>query len=155
MRARRRWGWSSPNSRLGTCPTESSIRPAGGTGLLGMWKASPNWSRSASSARRARMVAVSRGCAPWCAHSRKGVGRAAWRNAPAIASGISGRRRSGDFLLLRPCARSKGFAIAVEDEKILRAQRSGAREGMLLCTGGGGGPGRLPAKPRRTARQQR
>ena len=60
-----------------------------------------------------------------------------WENAQTIASGIRVPQAIGDFLILRAVRESKGFAIAVPDEKILAALDEVAKtEGLLLCPEG-------------------
>jgi threonine synthase len=60
-----------------------------------------------------------------------------WEDAHTIASGIRVPQAVGDFLILRAVRESKGFAIAVSDEKISAALNEVAREeGLLLCPEG-------------------
>jgi threonine synthase len=60
-----------------------------------------------------------------------------WEDAHTIASGIRVPQAVGDFLILRAVRQSKGFAIAVPDEKISAALNEVAREeGLLLCPEG-------------------
>jgi threonine synthase len=60
-----------------------------------------------------------------------------WENAQTIASGIRVPQAIGDFLILRAVRESKGFALAVPDEKILAALDEVAKtEGLLLCPEG-------------------
>jgi threonine synthase len=60
-----------------------------------------------------------------------------WEDARTIASGIRVPQAIGDFLILRAVRESKGFAIAVSDEKISAALNEVAREeGLLLCPEG-------------------
>jgi threonine synthase len=92
----------------------------GGTGLIGM-------------------VAVqAAGCAPMVRAFENGVEHAPrWEDAHTIASGIRVPQAVGDFLILRAVRESKGFAIAVTDEKISEGLNEVAREeGLLLCPEG-------------------
>ncbi|MFN5569947.1 MAG: pyridoxal-phosphate dependent enzyme, partial [Bradyrhizobium sp.] len=58
-------------------------------------------------------------------------------DACTIASGIRVPQAVGDFLILRAVRESKGFAIAVDDDKISSALSEVAREeGLLLCPEG-------------------
>ena len=112
----------------------------GGTGLIGMWKAFAELEAIGFiGKRRPRMVAVqAAGCAPMVRAYDAGEETAPrWENAQTIASGIRVPQAIGDFLILRAVRESKGFAIAVPDEKILTALDEVAKtEGLLLCPEG-------------------
>jgi threonine synthase len=85
------------------------------------------------------MVAVqASGCAPMVRAFENGTEHAPrWEDAHTIASGIRVPQAVGDFLILRAVRESKGFAIAVPDEKISAALNEVAREeGLLLCPEG-------------------
>ena len=89
--------------------------------------------------KRPRMVAVqAAGCAPMVRAFEAGTEHAPrWEDAHTIASGIRVPQAVGDFLILRAVRESKGFAIAVTDEKISSALNEVAREeGLLLCPEG-------------------
>ncbi|WP_169546371.1 threonine synthase [Sneathiella aquimaris] len=112
----------------------------GGTGLIGMWKAfdeleAIGWIGS----KRPKMVAVqATGCAPIVKAWENGAEHAPlWENAHTVAAGIRVPVAVGDFMILRAVRQSKGFAIAVEDEAIMEAQKHVAQtEGVLLCPEG-------------------
>jgi threonine synthase len=112
----------------------------GGTGLIGMWKAFAELEAIGFiGKRRPRMVAVqAAGCAPMVrAYDACEETAPRWENAQTIASGIRVPQAIGDFLILRAVRESKGFAIAVPDEKILAALDEVAKtEGLLLCPEG-------------------
>jgi len=112
----------------------------GGTGLIGMWKAFAELEAIGFiGSRRPRMVAVqAEGCAPMVRAFEAGAEHAPrFENAHTIASGIRVPQAIGDFLILRAVRESKGFAIAVSDEKISAALDEVARtEGLLLCPEG-------------------
>ena len=112
----------------------------GGTGLIGMWKAfSELEAIGFIGSKRPRMVAVqAAGCAPMVRAFENGTEHATrWEDAHTIASGIRVPQAVGDFLILRAVRESKGFAIAVTDEKISAALNEVAREeGLLLCPEG-------------------
>jgi threonine synthase len=112
----------------------------GGTGLIGMWKAFAELeSIGFIGSKRPRMVAVqASGCAPMVRAFENGTEHAPrWEDAHTIASGIRVPQAVGDFLILRAVRESKGFAIAVPDEKISAALNEVAREeGLLLCPEG-------------------
>src|SRR5438270_5710345 len=125
-------GWQLPDVIL--YPT------GGGTGLIGMWKAFAELEAIGFiGAKRPRMVAVqASGCAPMVRAFEAGTEHAPrWENAHTIAAGIRVPQAVGDFLILRAVRESKGFAIAVSDEKISAALNEVAREeGLLLCPEG-------------------
>src|SRR4249920_2117847 len=112
----------------------------GGTGLIGMWKAFAELEAIGFiGKKRPRMIAVqAAGCAPMVKAFEAGEEHAPrWENAHTIASGIRVPQAIGDFLILRAVRESKGFAIAVTDEKISAAIDEMAREeGFLLCPEG-------------------
>jgi len=125
-------GWSLPD--LIFYPT------GGGTGLIGMWKGFAELEAlGLIGPERPRMVAVqAEGCAPIVRAWRDGALHAQrWENAATAAAGIRVPRAIGDFLILGAVRESGGFAIAVSEEEIARAQRDAAREdGLLLCPEG-------------------
>src|SRR3984885_10290821 len=125
-------GWQLPDVIL--YPT------GGGTGLIGMWKAFAELEAIGFiGPARPRMVAVqAAGCAPMVRAYEDGVEHAPRReNAQTIASGIRVPQAGGDFLILRAVRESKGFAIALDDDKISSALNEVAREeGLLLCPEG-------------------
>src|SRR5712672_3683363 len=125
-------GWELPDVVL--YPT------GGGTGLIGMWKAFAELEAIGFiGKKRPRMVAVqAAGCAPIVRAYDAGAEHATrWEDAHTIASGIRVPQAIGDFLILRAVRESKGFAIAVTDEKISAALNEVAREeGLLLCPEG-------------------
>ncbi|HEV2334730.1 MAG TPA: threonine synthase [Stellaceae bacterium] len=112
----------------------------GGTGIIGMWKAfaeleALGW----IGPKRPRMVAVqAAGCAPMVKAWEDGVEHAPrWQDAHTFAAGIRVPQAVGDFLILRAVRESGGFAIAVDDDQIMRAWREvAAAEGLLLCPEG-------------------
>ena len=112
----------------------------GGTGLIGMWKAFAELEAIGFiGSKRPRMVAVqASGCAPMVRAYEAGTEHAPrWEDAHTIASGIRVPQAIGDFLILRAVRESKGFAIAVPDEKISAALNEVSREeGFLLCPEG-------------------
>src|SRR5216117_1563988 len=112
----------------------------GGTGLIGMWKAfdemeALGWIDN----RRPRMFSVqASGCAPIVRAFEAGEKFAAeLPNAHTIASGLRVPKAIGDFLMLRILRDSKGGAIAVEDEEIIRAvSEVGSKEGLFVAPEG-------------------
>ncbi|MEP3246313.1 MAG: threonine synthase [Sneathiella sp.] len=112
----------------------------GGTGLIGMWKAFAELEEMGwIDATRPKMVAVqATGCAPIVKAYEEGAEHAPlWENAETVAAGIRVPVAVGDFMILRAVRESDGFAIAVEDEAILKAQEDVAKtEGLLLCPEG-------------------
>jgi threonine synthase len=112
----------------------------GGTGIIGMWKAfdeleALGWIGK----KRPRMIVVqAAGCAPMVKAWEEGVEHAPrWQDAHTFAAGIRVPQAVGDFLILRAVRDSGGFAIAVDDDAIMKAWREvAAEEGLLLCPEG-------------------
>ena len=109
----------------------------GGTGLIGMWKAfdeleAIGW----IGPKLPRMVAVqATGCAPIVKAWEDGVEHAPrWENAHTFAAGIRVPPAVGDFLILRAVRESGGFAIAVDDEAIMRARGARWRRRRGCCS---------------------
>ena len=112
----------------------------GGTGLIGMWKAFRELQELGwITGKLPRMVVVqASGCAPIVKAWEEGLEHAPlWPNAHTIAAGIRVPAAVGDFLMLRAVRESGGFAIAIDDDAILRAREEMAlREGFLMCPEG-------------------
>jgi threonine synthase len=125
-------GWDLPD--LIFYPT------GGGTGLIGMWKAFAELEAlGLIGAKRPRMIAVqAAGCAPIVRAWESGADRAQrWEGAHTAAAGIRVPRTIGDLLILGALRESGGFAIAISEDEIARAQADAAQqEGMLLCPEG-------------------
>ena len=125
-------GWELPDVIL--YPT------GGGTGLIGMWKAfdemqSLGWIGS----MRPRMFSVqAAGCAPIVRAFEAGETSAAeFPDARTCASGLRVPKAVGDFLMLKILRGSKGGAVTVEDEEMIRATREvGAAEGIFVAPEG-------------------
>jgi threonine synthase len=113
----------------------------GGTGLIGMWKAFDELEKiGLIGSERPRMYAVqAEGCAPMVrAHEAGQEFAERWDNPATIATGIRVPQAIGDFLILRAVRDSKGTALAVSDNAILKAVDDVARDdGFLLCPEGG------------------
>ena len=112
----------------------------GGTGLIGMWKAFRELQELGwITGKLPRMVVVqASGCAPIVKAWEEGLEHAPlWPNAHTIAAGIRVPAAVGDFLMLRAVRESGGFAMAIDDDAILRAREEMAlREGFLMCPEG-------------------
>ncbi|HEV2047303.1 MAG TPA: threonine synthase [Chthoniobacterales bacterium] len=112
----------------------------GGTGLIGMWKAfdemeALDWVDS----KRPRMFSVqASGCAPIVRAFEAGETAAAeFPNAHTIASGLRVPKAIGDFLMLRILHESKGGAVAVNDDEMIRTVREvGSSEGLFVAPEG-------------------
>src|SRR5437016_2888227 len=112
----------------------------GGTGLIGMWKAfnemeALGW----IGGKRPRMFAVqATGCAPIVRAFEAGEKTAAeFTNAHTIAFGLRVPKAIGDFLILNILRQSKGGAVAVDDEEMIRVAREvGSKEGLFVCPEG-------------------
>jgi len=109
----------------------------GGTGLVGMWKAfgeleTLGWIDS----RRPRMVAVqSEGCAPVVKAFLDGAENTDyWPDAHTIAGGLRVPATIGGRMMLGALRDSNGYAVAVSDADISRAQQMLAfAEGLYVC----------------------
>src|SRR5436305_430847 len=112
----------------------------GGTGLIGMWKAFDEMERLGwISNKRPRMFSVqASGCAPIVRAFEAGEKFAAeFPNAHTSASGLRVPKAIGDFLMLDILRRSKGGAIAVDDDEMIRAVREvGSKEGLFVAPEG-------------------
>lgn len=112
----------------------------GGTGLIGMWKAFDEMEQiGLIDSRRPRMVSVqSATCSPIIRAFEKGERFAAeFENAATAASGLRVPKAIGDFLILDAIRQSRGTAIAVTDEELLRAvSEIGKLEGIFAAPEG-------------------
>ncbi len=112
----------------------------GGVGLIGIHKALRELqAMGLIGDKMPRFVAVqSAGCAPIVqAFRERKTESSTWPNAQTVAFGINVPKALGDFLVLEAIYESKGTAIAVNDDDILRMQRNVAsREGLLICPEG-------------------
>ncbi|PYK08659.1 MAG: threonine synthase [Verrucomicrobia bacterium] len=112
----------------------------GGTGLIGMWKAFDEMEMLGwIGKKRPRMFAVqATGCAPMVRAFEAGEKTAAeFSDAHTIASGLRVPKAIGDFLILNILRQSKGGAVAVDDEEMIRVARDvGSKEGLFVCPEG-------------------
>lgn len=126
------WQWELPDVIL--YPT------GGGTGLIGMWKAFDELERLGwIDDHRPRMVTVqSTGCAPIVRAFNDGTETAEpWENAETIAAGLRVPSAVGDRLMLTALRESKGTAVAVPDDEIMKAQAQiAAAEGIFAAPEG-------------------
>ena len=112
----------------------------GGTGLIGMWKAfdemeAMDW----IGAKRPRMFSIqASGCAPIVRAFEAGATSAPeFPNAHTRASGLRVPKAVGDFLMLQILRDSKGGAVAIDDETMIRVTREiGAKEGLFVAPEG-------------------
>jgi len=125
-------GWSLPDVIL--YPT------GGGTGLIGMWKAFEEMEAIGwIDAKRPRMYSVqASGCAPIVRAFETGADHAVeFPNAQTRASGLRVPKAIGDFLMLRILRESRGGAIAIDDDEMIRVTREvGAAEGLFIAPEG-------------------
>jgi threonine synthase len=109
----------------------------GGTGFIGMWKAFDEMEALGwIGKKRPRMFAVqAAGCAPIVRAFETGEKSAAqFPSARTIASGLRVPKAIGDFLILNILRQSKGGAIAVDDEEMIRTGREvGSKEGLFVA----------------------
>src|SRR5438477_9916921 len=112
----------------------------GGTGLIGMWKAfdemeTLGWFGS----ERPRMFSVqASGCAPIVRAFEAGEPTAAeFPDAHTCASGLRVPKAVGDFLMLKILRESRGGAMTVDDDEMLRVTREiGSAEGLFVAPEG-------------------
>src|SRR3954453_14991354 len=114
---------------------------AGGTGLVGMWKAFDEMQELGwIGEKRPRMISVqAAGCAPIVRAFEKGE-RSAEEvpNAATLASGLRVPKAIGDFLILDAIRESGGTAITVTDAELIAGARGLARrEGIFAAPEGG------------------
>ena len=123
-----------------TLPDVIVYPTGGGTGLVGMWKAFDEMEAMGwISSRRPRMISVqAAGCAPIVRAFEEGKRFAdEFPDAATTASGLRVPRAIGDFLILDAVRASKGSAVAVTDEELIRATREiGAAEGIFVAPEG-------------------
>lgn len=128
------FGWELPDVIL--YPT------GGGTGLIGMWKAFQELQQMGwVTGKLPRMIAVqAEGCAPMVKAFEENQRHAeVWEDASTVAAGIRVPAAVGDFLILGAVRESNGFACAVSDDLIIKAQKEAAQKtGVLLCPEGAG-----------------
>ena len=112
----------------------------GGTGLIGMWKAFDEMEKlDWIDNKRPRMFSVqASGCAPIVRAFDAGEKFAAeFPNAHTAASGLRVPKAIGDFLMLKILRESKGGAIAVDDDEMIRTVREvGSQEGLFVAPEG-------------------
>jgi threonine synthase len=112
----------------------------GGTGLIGMWKAFDEMEKLGwIDHKRPRMFSVqASGCAPIVRAFDAGEKFAAeFPNAHTVASGLRVPKAIGDFLMLNILRESKGGAIAVDDDEMIRTVREvGSQEGLFVAPEG-------------------
>ena len=112
----------------------------GGTGLIGMWKAFDEMEKLGwIDGKRPRMFSVqASGCAPIVRAFEAGEKFAAeFQDAQTLASGLRVPKAIGDFLMLDILRKSKGGAIAVDDQEMIRAVREvGSKEGLFVAPEG-------------------
>ena len=117
------------------------VYPTGdGTGLIGMWKAFDEMEMLGwIGKKRPRMFAVqATGCAPIVrAFEAREKTAAEFSDAHTIASGLRVPKAIGDFLILNILRQSKGGAVAVDDEEMIRIARDvGSKEGLFVSPEG-------------------
>jgi len=112
----------------------------GGTGLIGMWKAFDEMEALGwIGKKRPRMFSVqATGCAPIVRAFENGDSIAAeFPDAHTCASGLRVPKVIGDFLMLTILRQSKGGAVAVADEEMIRVTREvGSSEGLFVSPEG-------------------
>jgi len=112
----------------------------GGTGLIGMWKAFDEMEKLGwIDNNRPRMFSVqASGCAPIVRALEAGERFAAeFPNAHTVAAGLRVPKAIGDFLMLDILRESKGGAVAINDDEMIRTVREvGSKEGLFVAPEG-------------------
>lgn len=112
----------------------------GGTGLIGMWKGFDELEKLGFiDKKRPRMISVqSEGCAPIVKAFQQGKEISEfWENSKTIASGINVPKALGDFLILKVLRESKGSAVSVKEEEILKSIKDISQStGIFPCPEG-------------------
>jgi len=112
----------------------------GGTGLLGIWKGiNELQALGLIGDKKPRMISVqSEGCAPIVEAFRRGWNAVIPPKHPStIATGLRVPKPYADYLILKVIRESRGLALAVSDNEIIRAIKDLARyEGILACPEG-------------------
>jgi len=112
----------------------------GGVGIIGIYKGLKELEEIGwVDGRMPRLVAVqSTGCAPIVkAWEERRTESIFWQDAQTVAFGLTVPKPLGDFLVLEAIYNTKGCAIAVQDDDILKSQRMLAtREGLFVCPEG-------------------
>ncbi|MDR3177861.1 MAG: threonine synthase [Campylobacteraceae bacterium] len=125
------FGWKTPDVIL--YPT------GGGVGLIGIYKALLELLEIGVIDTIPRLVAVqAENCAPIVrAYENAQSESVFWENAHTVAFGITVPKALGDFLVLEAIYKTKGIAVSVSDEDILKYQSLLARnEGLFICPEG-------------------
>jgi threonine synthase len=112
----------------------------GGVGIIGIYKGLQElqeigWIKE----KMPRLVSVqATGCAPIVkAWEEKKPESEFWQNSETLAFGINVPKALGDFLVLEALYKTKGCAVAVDDDEILQAQASlASEEGAFVCPEG-------------------
>src|SRR6266404_2799179 len=112
----------------------------GGTGLIGMWKAFDEMEALGwIDRKRPRMFSVqANGCAPIVRAFEAGEATAAeFPDARTCAAGLRVPKAVGDFLMLKILRESKGGAVTVDDDEMIRVTREvGSAEGLFVAPEG-------------------
>jgi threonine synthase len=123
-----------------TLPDVILYPTGGGTGLIGLWKAFDEMETLGwIGPKRPRMYSVqAEGCAPIVRAFDEGQSVAAeFPNAHTLASGLRVPKAVGDFIMLKILRNSKGGAIAVGDQEMIRMTREvGSNEGLFVAPEG-------------------
>ena len=123
-----------------TLPDVVLYPTGGGTGLIGMWKAFDEMEKLGwIGNKRPRMFSIqASGCAPIVRAFETGEKFAAeFPNAHTAASGLRVPKAIGDFLMLDILRESKGGAITIQDDEMIRSVREvGSKEGLFVAPEG-------------------
>jgi len=112
----------------------------GGTGLIGMWKAfdemeALGWIDN----KRPQMFSVQPAVVPPIVRAFEAGEKfaAEFPNAHTVAAGLRVPKVIGDFLMLNILRESKGGAVAIDDDEMIRTVREvGSKEGLFIAPEG-------------------
>ncbi|MBU7030080.1 MAG: threonine synthase [Theionarchaea archaeon] len=121
-------------------PPDAVIYPTGGgTGLIGIWKAFQELEEMDWINKNPQMISVqASGCAPIVKAFEQNKNTAdVWKNPHTIAAGLKVPHPFADTLILKTLRDSKGTAVTVTDEEIVKSIKDLAQyEGIYPCPEG-------------------
>lgn len=121
-------------------PPDAVIYPTGGgTGLIGIWKAFQELEEMDWITKKPQMISVqASGCAPIVKAFEQNKNTAdVWKNPHTIAAGLKVPHPFADTLILKTLRDSKGTAVTVTDEEIVKSIKDLAQyEGLYPCPEG-------------------
>lgn len=118
-------------------PPDTIIFPTGGgEGVIGLWKGFMELMELEWISKTPRLVIVqSSGCAPLVEAFNKGEAevKTPWENAQTIAAGLRVPSPHASDLTIKAVRETRGAAIAVRDEEIIKAMKAFLKRGIYAC----------------------